>query len=214
MGAETSQKLARVLERKHYLLMSAQVKCREEEEEGGKMFWLTENKRKRKKCKENIIPGFFFSLNQRWHFPPAFQTMPSHCVFACPFFCCSGVSAKRERVKINQRNHTFPTTILLFLTCIWAHCEQSWHLNKMHNTRHFVQDKPPNLKTVKCLWDIVFTCQGTKTFHAGVSGYDNMHRGRFSYKTCYARDLIWGWVAIMTDTISNNYAHAPLIWNY
>lgn len=121
MGAETSQKLARVLERKHYLLMSAQVKCREEEE-GGKMFWLTENKRKRKKCKENIIPGFFFSLNQRWHFPPAFQTMPSHCVFACPFFCCSGVSAKRERVKINQRNHTFPTTILLFLTCIWAHC--------------------------------------------------------------------------------------------
>lgn len=39
MGAETSQKLARVLERKHYLLMSAQVKCREEEEEeGGKMF--------------------------------------------------------------------------------------------------------------------------------------------------------------------------------
>ena len=73
MGAETSQKLARVLERKHYLLMSAQVKCREEEkEEGGKMFWLTENKRKRKKCKENIIPGFFFQFEPAMTFSTSF----------------------------------------------------------------------------------------------------------------------------------------------
>lgn len=70
----------------------------------GKMLWLTKKKNWNKRKTKKIIiikwksktESQNFKFEPATTFSPAFQTIPSHCVFLCPFFCHFGVSAKKK----------------------------------------------------------------------------------------------------------------------
>lgn len=127
MGVETSQKLARVLERKHYLLMSAQVG---KEEEGVKCLIKEEIKWKRK-----TEPWNFKFEPATTFFHQLFQTAPSHCVFLCPFFCHFGVSARRRGKKEKTVKLNMSSSLQKSLSGLIAHAPVQFAFKKRKTTR-------------------------------------------------------------------------------
>ena len=160
------------------------------------MLWLT---KKVKKKKQN--PGIL-SLNQRPHFPPASRTMPSHCVFGCPFFCHSGVSARRgTRGGGGGGLETLQPRIQTGFILPHA-SEQSAFLKKhpgkqrLHKYTGHVMHKFLIIKMSYTPIPRIFV--RTKPLHARVSGYMYMHRQSASNP---GTQIIW----LLVDRHLSNY---------